>query len=105
MNLVKILIVGVFLYVAIRLVIIIGGAVLDVSGMMLPSSGTKDEQINKSLHDAGEWFHEHSGQTDAEREKSMNAAGLYKNPETGKYEEDSERFSRDMDEKFGRIGE
>lgn len=100
-RIIKTLIVIVFVYVAIRLFIIIGGGVFGMASLMAPDDRPVDEQMKDDFHSAGQWFHEQSGRSDAEREKSMNAAGLYYNPETGRYEEDQERFARELDVKYG----
>ena len=97
---VKSVIMLVAIYIAIQLVIILGGAVFDFAKVAAPGSDDSVENINSSLEDGGNWLYEHSGMTKEQHEASMNAAGLYYNPETGKYEEDAERFSRELDMKY-----
>lgn len=100
-RIIKTAIIIVSVYVAIRLFIIIGGGIFEWAALMAPTDKSGTEQLNDGFHDAGEWFHEKSGRSDTEREKSMNAAGLYYNSETGRYEEDPERFARELDAKYG----
>ncbi len=92
------------LYVAFQLITIIGGGIIDFAKLMMPGSGDPIEEVNKGLKDGADWFHEHSGRTDAQREAAYNAAGLYYNPKTGEYEEDPERFSRELDQKYRKPG-
>lgn len=101
LKIIQTIIILAVMYVGIQLVGIIGGAIFDFASLMVPDNRPADEQINDALHDCANWFHKQSGRTDAQREASHNAAGLYYNPNTGRYEEDQERFSRELDAKYG----
>ncbi len=105
MKILKIFIAVVIGYVGIVVSILVLKFMFGMAEVATPSGLRGTDDLNDGMYKAGEWFHEHSGRSEAEREKSMNAAGLYYNPETGRYEEDPERFSRDLDAKYGRIGE
>lgn len=105
MKVLKIFVVIVFGYFCIRIAILVFQFMFGMAGVAMPEGGSSIDKINNSLHEGSNWFHEHSGMTEKEREKSMNAAGLYYNPETGRYEEDRGRLSRELDEKYGKIGE
>jgi len=105
MKILKILVAVVVGYVGIVVSIQVFKFMFGMAEVAMPSGLSGTDDVNDGLHKAGEWFHEHSGMSDAEREKSLNAAGLYYNSETGQYEEDPDRYSRDLDAKYGRIGE
>ena len=79
--------------------------VIDMAGIAAPSDRQGIESINDGFGNAADYFHERSGRTDEQREKARNEAGIFYNQETGEYEDDPEKYSRYLDEKFGKIGE
>lgn len=105
MKILKILVAAVVGYVGIVLSILVLKFMFGMADVARPSGLRGTDDLNDGMKNAGSWFHEHSGRSDADREKSMNSAGLYHNSETGQYDEDPDRFSSDLDEKYGRIGE
>ncbi len=96
----KSIVVIIAVYVIAQLVFIIGGCIIDVSAIMFPSNDKPITGIKKTMNGCSDWFHEQSGRSDAEREKAYNESGLYYNEATGEYEEDQERFSKELDMKY-----
>lgn len=105
MKLLKVLVAAIAGYFAVVLSILVLKFMFGMADVAKPSGLRGTDDLNDGLRKSGDWFHSHSGKSDSEREKSMNGAGLYYNPETGNYEEDPDRFSSELDEKYGRLGD
>lgn len=75
--------------------------VFDMASIAAPSDRHGADAMNEWFEEEAEYFGKKAYKTEEEKRKAYNDAGLFYNPETKKWEEDPEKFSRYLNAKYG----